>query len=355
MHRSRKKNASAPHRSARIGRRLQGRRSHAADHGVQVAPVLVQSLLLGSGRRPAPGCRPRAAGRARPTAVSAPRPTSAASSGCRCSGTSRRSARTSRRRSSRSRHWTRSWPCSSGRIRPRPRRCAASARNCSSAPAAASTRSSRSPAPTPATARARWPRTSRSALAKSDKRVVLVDCDFRKPRVHRMFALPNAGTRAGLGRRGPGRPRGVVQGCEIENLSLLPCGPRPANPAELLTTPKFQEILDDLRANYDFVIIDTPPVLAVSDPAAVAPRADGVILVFRMTKDARPAAERAKDDLTAVGGQDPRRGRQRLDRARDGLRLRPRLSLRIPVLRFVRGPVKQETRRIALEARPICR
>ena len=74
-------------------------------------------------------------------------------------------------------------------------------------------------------------------------------------------------------------------------------------PAELLTTPKFQEMLDDLRANYDFVILDTPPVLAVSDPAAVAPRADGVILVFRMTKDARPAAERAMDDLTAVGGK----------------------------------------------------
>jgi polysaccharide biosynthesis transport protein len=141
------------------------------------------------------------------------------------------------------------------------------------------------------------------SLAKSNKRVVLVDCDFRKPRIHRMFALPNSelglasvvADQADLG--------AVIQGCEIENLSLLPCGPRPANPAELLTTPKFQEMLDDLRANYDFVILDTPPVLAVSDPAAVAPRADGVILVFRMTKDARPAAERALDDLNAVGGK----------------------------------------------------
>jgi polysaccharide biosynthesis transport protein len=140
------------------------------------------------------------------------------------------------------------------------------------------------------------------SLAKSDKRVVLVDCDFRKPRIHRMFALTNpelglasvVADQADLG--------AVVQGCEIENLSILPCGPRPANPAELLTTPKFQEILDDLRANYDFVIVDTPPVLAVSDPAAVAPRVDGIVLVFRMTKDARPAAERARDDLTAVGG-----------------------------------------------------
>src|SRR5207344_2009332 len=93
----------------------------------------------------------------------------------------------------------------------------------------------------------------------------------------------------------------AVQGCEIENLSLLPCGPRPANPAELLTAPKFQEILDDLRANYDFVILDTPPVLAVSDPAAVAPRADGIILVFRMSPEAGPTAERGKEELAAVG------------------------------------------------------
>jgi capsular exopolysaccharide synthesis family protein len=141
------------------------------------------------------------------------------------------------------------------------------------------------------------------SLATSNKRVVLVDCDFRKPRVHTLFALakPELGLasvvadQADLG--------GVVQGCEIQNLSLLPCGPRPANPAELLTTPKFQEVLDELRENYDFVILDTPPVLAVSDPAAVAPRADGVLLVFRMTKDSRPAVTRATDDLTAVGGK----------------------------------------------------
>jgi succinoglycan biosynthesis transport protein ExoP len=141
------------------------------------------------------------------------------------------------------------------------------------------------------------------SLATSNKRVVLVDCDFRKPRIHRMFALPNPELGLALVVADQADLGAVIQGCEIENLSLLPCGPRPANPAELLTTPKFQEMLDELRANYDFVILDTPPVLAVSDPAAVAPRADGVILVFRMTKDARPAAERAMDDLTAVGGK----------------------------------------------------
>lgn len=138
------------------------------------------------------------------------------------------------------------------------------------------------------------------ALARADKRVVLVDCDFRKPRVHKLFAIENPAVglasvvadQADLG--------DAIHSCEIDNLSLLPCGPRPANPAELLTSPKFQEILNDLKSSYDFVLLDTPPVLAVSDPAAVAPRADGVILVFRMTPAAGPNTERAKEELVAV-------------------------------------------------------
>lgn len=138
------------------------------------------------------------------------------------------------------------------------------------------------------------------ALAAAGKRVVLVDCDFRKPRVHRLFDLSNpevglasvVADEADLG--------GAVQTCEIPNLSLLPCGPRPDHPAELLSGPKFLDVLNDLRGSYDYVILDTPPVLAVSDPVAVAPRADAVLLVFRMRNDARPAAERARDELLAV-------------------------------------------------------
>lgn len=157
--------------------------------------------------------------------------------------------------------------------------------------------------PNPADGKSTFAANLAVALAGSDKRVLLVDCDFRKPRVHRIFALPHpemglasvVADQADLG--------AAVQSCEIENLSILPCGPRPANPAELLTSLKFQEILTELRSSYDIVILDTPPVLAVSDPAAVAPRADGVILVFRMTKDARPACERSRDDLLAVGGK----------------------------------------------------
>jgi succinoglycan biosynthesis transport protein ExoP len=141
------------------------------------------------------------------------------------------------------------------------------------------------------------------SIAQSGKRVVLVDCDFRKPRVHKLFKLPSPEVGLASVMAGDAKLSAAVRPSEVENLSLLPCGPRPANPAELLTSPMFQELLDDLRADFEFVIVDTPPVLAVSDPAAVAPRVDGVVLVLRMTKSARPAAERAREQLAAVGAR----------------------------------------------------
>jgi capsular exopolysaccharide synthesis family protein len=139
------------------------------------------------------------------------------------------------------------------------------------------------------------------SIAQSGKRVILVDCDFRKPRVHKIFHLekPEVGLASAID--GNCTLGEAIRVSEIDNLSLLPCGPRPQNPAELLTSPEFQTLLDQLRAQYDFVIIDTPPVLAVSDPAVVAPRVDGVLLVFRMTKKARPTAERAREQLAALG------------------------------------------------------
>ena len=141
-----------------------------------------------------------------------------------------------------------------------------------------------------------------ASIAQSGKRAVLIDCDFRKPRVHKIFDLPSTGE-VGLAGviAGEAPIQAAVRPSGLPNLDLLPCGPRPANPAELLTSPQFQEALDELRRAYDFVIVDTPPLLAVSDPAVVAPRVDGVILTFRMTKKVRPAAERAREQLAALG------------------------------------------------------
>jgi capsular exopolysaccharide synthesis family protein len=137
-------------------------------------------------------------------------------------------------------------------------------------------------------------------VAQSGKSVVLVDADCRRPRLHRLFGL-----RAELGLTsvivGECGPQEAVLPTEVPHLSVLPCGPRPTNPAELLTSPKFEELLNELRGRYDFVLVDSPPLLAVTDPCVVAARADGVLLTIRVSKNGRPAAERAKEMLAGLG------------------------------------------------------
>jgi capsular exopolysaccharide synthesis family protein len=137
-------------------------------------------------------------------------------------------------------------------------------------------------------------------IAQSGKTVVLVDADCRRPRLHRLFGL-----RGELGLTsvivGECGPQEAVRPTEVPHLSVLPCGPRPTNPAELLTSPKFEELLNELRGQYDFVLVDSPPLLAVTDPCVVAARADGVLLTIRVSKNGRPAAERAKELLTGMG------------------------------------------------------
>jgi capsular exopolysaccharide synthesis family protein len=120
--------------------------------------------------------------------------------------------------------------------------------------------------------------------------------------VHKLFKIDSAevGLASLVASGGPIAK--ALRASPVDGLMILPCGPKPSNPAELLTSNRFTELLADLRNSYDYVIVDTPPLLAVSDPAIVAPRVDGVIMTFRMTRSARPNAERAKDQIIGVGG-----------------------------------------------------
>ncbi len=138
------------------------------------------------------------------------------------------------------------------------------------------------------------------SIAQSGKRVLVVDADFRRPRQHQIFGVAG---RVGLATvmEGEAELSAVIQPTAVSNLDVLPCGSRPANPAELLTLPRFEELLNELRGRYDFVIVDTPPLLAVSDPSVVAPRVDGVLLTIRVSKNGRPQAERAKEILAGLG------------------------------------------------------
>lgn len=133
-------------------------------------------------------------------------------------------------------------------------------------------------------------------IAQSNKSVLLVDADFRRPSQHKLFGVSNATGLASVV-VGQADPREAAQATEVPNLHLMACGPRPHNPSELLTSPQFAELLEVLREQYDFVLIDTPPVLAVTDPGIVSARVDGVIMALRIRKNGRPGALRARKIL----------------------------------------------------------
>jgi len=138
------------------------------------------------------------------------------------------------------------------------------------------------------------------AIADSGKKVALLDADFRRPRVHKLFGLENTAGLSSLILGETEIPDAIRSTC-VTNLTVITSGTPPKNPSDLLTSPRFKELLDVLKEQYDFVVIDSPPVLAVTDPTVIAPRVDGVLLVMRLSKHARDAAVRAVEALSGVG------------------------------------------------------
>ena len=139
------------------------------------------------------------------------------------------------------------------------------------------------------------------SIAQSGKRVLLVDADMRRPRQHSTFGIEaNEGFATVLSGRSAWRD--CMYECEeIEGLTLMPCGSKPQNPAELCSSPQVKTLIEELREEFDFVIIDTPPLLAVTDACPIAARVDGVILTLRIKKNVRVSAERATEMLRNLG------------------------------------------------------
>ena len=138
------------------------------------------------------------------------------------------------------------------------------------------------------------------ALAQGGKKVLLVDTDMRRPRLHRAFGR-NAKHGVSSVLVGAATLDEALQTTEVPNLSLLPCGPIPPNPSELLHTAAFSTLLGQLRERFDHVLFDSPPLGAVPDSAIIAPQVDGAILVMKSEKTTRDAAASAMKQLRNVG------------------------------------------------------
>jgi succinoglycan biosynthesis transport protein ExoP len=138
------------------------------------------------------------------------------------------------------------------------------------------------------------------SLAQSGKRTILVESDFRRPNVHKITGVSNdVGIVDVL--RGTAELADVIQEVSVKELSVIPCGRLPGNPSELLTRPEYESLLEMLRDKFDYVVVDSPPVLVVTDACSVAPRTDAVIVCIRLGRHTRDFGRRALDQLRDVG------------------------------------------------------
>jgi capsular exopolysaccharide synthesis family protein len=143
-----------------------------------------------------------------------------------------------------------------------------------------------------------------AVFARAGATTIIVDADLRKPRQHKIFQVDNrAGLTTALVSDVPSQMNGNLKESGVPNLRLLASGPRPPNPSELLSSERMNALMEHLRGEADVVIFDTPPCLAVSDPAVLASRVDGVLLVLQAGKSRREAAVRAKEALEQVGAK----------------------------------------------------
>lgn len=136
-------------------------------------------------------------------------------------------------------------------------------------------------------------------FASTGRRVALVDADLRRPSLHHAFQLDNTIGFSSL-LTGEARAADVGQPTPQPGLFIIPSGPRPPNPAEALGSPECLAALDQLNEIYDLVIIDTPPVVAVTDAVVLSTAVDGVIMVIKSFKVARDLVLQAKRQLVDV-------------------------------------------------------
>jgi protein-tyrosine kinase len=139
-------------------------------------------------------------------------------------------------------------------------------------------------------------------VAQAGSRVCLVDSDLRRPNIHRLFGLDNTrGLTTALLEDLPFAE--VARPTRVPHLSVLTSGPLPPNPAELVGSKRMRELLDAAAKSFDLILCDSPPVMAVSDPVALAAQCDGVVLTVRVGAVSREVVRRAVDQIEAVKGK----------------------------------------------------
>jgi len=140
-------------------------------------------------------------------------------------------------------------------------------------------------------------------LAQKGIRVLLIDADLRRPSIHKTLGM---GPRSGLSNVLTGSAtlqQTITRSPILPNLSILPAGTPPPNPAELLASPNMRNTLEELRGQYDHIVVDTPPTLSVTDAVVLSPGADAIVLVIRSGQTTKQALRRSRDILMQVNAK----------------------------------------------------
>ena len=140
-------------------------------------------------------------------------------------------------------------------------------------------------------------------LAQKGIRVLLIDADLRRPSIHKTLGM---GPRSGLSNVLTGSAtleQAITRSTILPNLNILPAGTPPPNPAELLASTNMRDVLDELRGQYDHIVVDTPPTLSVTDAVVLSPRADAIVLVIRSGQTTKQALRRSRDILMQVNAK----------------------------------------------------
>ena len=138
-------------------------------------------------------------------------------------------------------------------------------------------------------------------MAQAGQKVVIMDCDFRNPTQHRLFKLQNKGLSncIAIGKD----VLEIVQSSGTPGLDILTSGPVAPNPSEILASNRMKTVIEELKEKYDYVLIDTPPVLPVTDSSVIGSIADGTILLTAWNQITPAMAKEAKTRLEQAGAK----------------------------------------------------
>ena len=134
-------------------------------------------------------------------------------------------------------------------------------------------------------------------IAQQGQKVLLVDSDLRKPTIHKIMEMKNKYGLTDLLTKKETPEEVILPSPRANNLHILPSGPIPPNPSELLGSKVMEELILELSEDYDLILFDTPPVLAVTDAQILGSRCDGVILVIRSNQTEKKEMIKAKELL----------------------------------------------------------